>query len=152
MKKRTIKNILSLGICIILMFTSVIVTSTAQETSKTSLSINNNPQLTITLYGSLRTLLLPMIGFDIKNVGDESAYDVSATFTVDGGFSDMIYFSETYYYTEILPDDAEGIAIMNGIFGFGPITVSLSVEASNVDTVEKSATGFQIGYRSFIFG
>jgi hypothetical protein len=97
-------------------------------------------------------LLLPIIGFDIFNVGDESVNDVIANFTVIGGSSDMIYISKKWEYMEILPGNSKGIAIMNGVYGYGPITVSLCVETSNADSVEKSAPGFQIGYRSFIFG
>lgn len=152
MKKRTSKKMLPFGICIMLVLTLPIVTSIAQETPTTSLSKNQNTELKIGFIGSLRALLLPCVGYKIKNSGDESAYNVTATFTLDGGLNDQIYFTETWDYTEILPGYTISRSWTRAIDGFGPVTITLNVDASNAEAIEKTAMGFQIGLRTIVFG
>ncbi len=152
MKKRTSKKMLPFGICIMLVLTLPIVTSISQETYTTSLSNNQNTELKILFFGSLQLFLLPGVGYGIENRGGESAYNVTATFTLEGGLSDSIYFTETRDYTEILPGYTSGRSWIRAIDGFGLVTITVNVGASNAEDIEKTANGFQIGFRTFIFG
>jgi len=151
MKKRTSKKILPFGICMMLVLTIPIATSIAQEIP-TSISKNQNTELKILFFGSLRSFLLPGVGYGIENRGDETAYNVTATFTLEGGLSNSIYFTDTWNYTEILPRYSVGTSWLRAIDGFGPVTITVNVYASNAEAVEKTARGFQIGLRTFIFG
>ena len=152
MKKRTSKKMLPLGICIMLVLTSTIVVSNAQETSTKSLSKNQNTELKISFFGSIRLLFVPAVGYGIDNIGDETAYNVTATFTLDGGFNGKIHLTDTNDYTEILPGYLMITSWPHAVDGFGPLTITVNVDASNAEAIEKTARGFQIGLRTFIFG
>jgi hypothetical protein len=84
----------------------------------------------------------------IMNIGDNPAYNVSYTSSITGGFNNNINITTSSNVSKIPPKYAMGS--LTKMFGFGPVTITLSVSASNADNITKSVKGFQIGRRTLI--
>jgi hypothetical protein len=85
---------------------------------------------------------------DILNIGDTPAYNVSFVFSITGGRDGEINetFSDTFQ--EMPP--RTGWGFLENANGFGPVTITLTVHASNIDTITKTVKGFQIGESTLI--
>lgn len=151
MKKIILIGILIIAICLIL---TPIVSSTnsGNEKQSTKTYDNQGAELKPYIYGTIRLFFAPAIYWGIANVGDVTAEDVSGTFTVIGGFDDSINFVDSYNYGDIEPEYVSGRLFSRNIDGFGPIVLSLTATASNAENLDVSVKGFQIGYRTFVFG
>ena len=150
-KNKSICVILGMGIALLLVSTVPLVSSVARGSSA-SLSTMQDTSLKIHFFGSLRQFLLPAAGYGIENIGDETAYNVTATFTVEGGLSGLIHFSDTTELGGIIPEYTSGTTYVRAVDGFGGVTVTVSVIASNAESLERTAQGLQIGFRTIIFG
>lgn len=84
----------------------------------------------------------------IMNIGDTPAYNVSFTSSITGGFNNNINITTSNNMSEMPPKSAMGF--LDKMFGFGPVTITLSASASNADNVTKSVHGFQMGRRTLI--
>ncbi len=85
---------------------------------------------------------------NILNIGENIAYNVTAVFSIIGGRNGEINAT----LSEVLPSMAPktGFGFSNQANGFGPVTITFSVFASNVELITKSIKGFQIGYSTLI--
>jgi len=105
------------------------------------------PKLDITILGCLP---LPHFsnyaGGVIGNIGDAPAYNISYKLTMKGGFGETI--SETIQgdTNEILPNNGYAVVISD-VFGFGPVTITMTASAENAENVTGTAQGHQ--YRGF---
>jgi hypothetical protein len=150
-KNKSIYVAFGIGIALLLISSVPLVSSVVQRSSS-SVSTMPDTSLKIHFLGSLRHFLLPAIGYGIENIGDEIAYNVTATFTVEGGISGLIHFSDTTEHEDIYPDYTGGTTYLRAVDGIGAVTVTVSAVASNAEAVERTAQGLQIGFRTIIFG
>jgi hypothetical protein len=140
------------SIYVLLCMGTVPLVSPVVQGSSSSVSIMQDTSLTIHLVGSLRQFLLPAVGYGVENSGNETAYNVTAMFTVDGGIAGLIHFSDTTEHGDIYPDYTGGTTYVRAVDGIGVVTVTVSAVASNAESVERTAQGLQIGFRTIIFG
>jgi hypothetical protein len=84
----------------------------------------------------------------IMNIGGNPAYNVSYTFSITGGFHNDINVTASDNVSEMPPKSAMGV--LSTMHGFGPVTITLSVSASNADNMTKVVHGFQVGKRTLI--
>lgn len=85
---------------------------------------------------------------DIINTGDAPAYNVSWAFSITGGYSGDI--NVTYSYTEPVLPIKTAVGFLHQANGFGPVTITLAVSASNAASSTKTVHGFQIGQRTYL--
>lgn len=151
MKKIILIWILIIAIFIILTpIVSSAISSNEKQSTKTY--DNQGAEIKPYIYGTIRLFFAPAIYWGIANYGDMTAENVSGIFTVEGGFDDSINFIDSYNYGEIKPEYVSGRYLSRNIDGFGPIVLSLKATASNAEDIDISVKGFQIGYRTFVFG
>lgn len=84
----------------------------------------------------------------IMNIGDNPAYNVSYIFSMIGGFHNDINVTASDMMSEMPSESAMGV--LSDTYGFGPVTITLSVSASNADNMTKLVKGFQVGKRTLI--
>jgi len=78
--------------------------------------------------------------FDIKNIGNYTAWDVTMNITVKGGILGRIDYQFVDGISELLPDSV--LKVKTGsIFGLGQVTISLRLYAANAKeiSIEKNA-------------
>jgi hypothetical protein len=92
---------------------------------------------------SIPNLMHSVIG-DILNVGKSPAYNVSCCLSITGGFNSDIN-KTTWYNSSELPAIRMIAVNLTGASGFGPVTIVLTVSATNANTTTRIAKGFQIG-------
>jgi hypothetical protein len=80
----------------------------------------------------------------ILNAGDTSAYNISFTFTITGGFGGYIDTTITHTFDELIPGMGYAFGITD-IRGFGPVMITLSASASNAENVTRTVKGIQLG-------
>lgn len=78
------------------------------------------------------------------NSGDVSAYNVTSSVSITGGLMRNINYSDIMSCDEIPPQYGSTFSVV-GLQGFGPITIHMSANASNAQTVTKTVIGFQLG-------
>lgn len=83
------------------------------------------------------------VGGSITNIGSNTANNITYTMTIKGGLFDMININFDGTYEEIIPGNAISISTPEP-FGFGPVTVTFTADASNADRVNATAKGFQL--------
>jgi hypothetical protein len=112
---------------------------------------DTDTKLFIAIYGSFPIYgkaVLPdffnNVSANIWNIGKNSAYNVSCTITITGGFKNNINKTIIYEYSE-LPSKRAIIFGLNDTDGFGPVKIIFIVSATNVNTTTRIAKGFQIG-------
>jgi hypothetical protein len=103
------------------------------------------------IYGTCRLFFTRGLYWGIENVGEVTAEEVSGSFLVTGGFGESISFADSYTFESIEPGFVSGRYWTQPIKGFGPLTLSLDVTASNVAPLSISVPGFQIGFRTLVF-
>ncbi len=89
------------------------------------------------------------VNAEIKNTGSVPAYNVHYTMTITGGILGLINTTVSDIVSELAPDYT--IPVSSGLmFGLGPITIDIKVNASNAydDSILKNA--FIVG--PFVFG
>lgn len=105
------------------------------------------PETTLTLH-VLGGLPFPGL-FDVLtcmaiNIGNVSAYNVTSTVSITGGLMADINYSDTMNSDEIPPQYGNTFSVV-GLHGFGPVSIRMTANASNAQTVSKSVIGFQFG-------
>ena len=148
------KNIRKKSIVILVMglFLGVGFIQNSVSTDIIDVSMHQQTELKTYFIGTMRGGILPTVGYGIDNIGNENALNIVATFIVEGGFAGDIYLLDSLVKTELEP----GVSVIKSgifsLFGFGPLTVTLDVDAENAEGIYKTSKGFQIGFRTFIFG
>lgn len=154
MKKNKInikKLILAISFISILLTTPIITSLNVIENNNIGIS-NNESQINVIIYGSIRLFFSQSLYFGVQNLGDTSAYNVSGTFRVEGTSDNSISFTDTFNFEEIPNRHVTGKWYTKPINGFGKITLTCNAESSNAGSSEVSVNGLLIGYRAFVFG
>ena len=139
-QSRTRKKVISIGLLFMLLGILMVTSSSAAPLNQTTLEITE-------VKGGFG-----IVSASVKNIGNETAEAIIMTIAVNGGFFGKINLTKVCSgcgncSNTILPDavKTESTAEAGRIFGIGPITISVSVEASNAAKVEKAFTGFVLG-------
>lgn len=128
------KKIIGLLTCAVLLSPIISITVSAET----------GPELEINFTGSLGMKLL------ISNNGDQTATDVECSLQVNGGL--LGYINKTGLGTiSSLPVGMEDVGVQVYLFGFGIVTITATVEASNAPRVEKTVNGLVILFYVIIF-
>jgi len=146
------KKIVSIGMCFLFAVVISDLSVTAEQPDVTEASLYQQTGLEARFIGAIRGGILPTVGYSIYNIGNEIARNITATFTIEGGFAGDIHLFDSLEKTELEPGTS---VVKSGVFalqGFGPLTVTLDVDAENSESIHRTAEGFQIGFRTFIFG
>ena len=136
--KKTYKKIIAISILLLITHTIVIPTSAEQQTI--------GPQLEITaINGGLGKICI-----QIQNTGDEIAEEIVSTIHVTGGlFNQINVYKECsgcgQCNTSLPPGEIKTECIDQFLLGIGSIHIIATVNASEVPTVEETASGFIIG-------
>ena len=92
------------------------------------------------------------VSVTVKNIGDETAKNVTITISVKGGFFNKIDITKIcsgcgQCSNSIEPNatKTESTADAGRIIGFGPVSITVSAQAANADKIEKTSTGFVLG-------
>ena len=150
--QKNIKKCVTIGMCFLFVVIMPDLVVTAEQPDVTEASLYQQTELEARFIGAIRGGILPTVGYSIYNIGDEIARNISATFTIEGGFAGDIHLFDSLEKTELEPGTS---VVKSGIFalqGFGPLTVTLDVDAENSESTHRTAKGFQVGFRTFIFG
>lgn len=142
--------------CLIILLSIPAVMHTAVEATSMPTVINQDSQLVVLIFGSLRLVRLDSVGGAIANYGDTTAYDVCYTFTATGGFDDSIDVTHEDCMGDIPGVEhgtvhSIGLSYPRVVNGFGPTILTLTATSSNTDDVTEEAKGFQIGYFTLVF-
>jgi hypothetical protein len=109
-----------------------------------SASADPGAKLEINIMGGLPLpLFFHLVGGVIGNSGDATAENISFKLTITGGAIGGI--DETYegFTDAILPNSAYSV-LLNNVYGFGRVTITLAASASNAENATGSAQGFQL--------
>ena len=130
--------------CIMLFLLAAIPTCTAQETEQTTVKESMvGPELHLGIFGA-SIAGTRRAGFVISNTGDQSAADIEWVFSIKGIVTNQMDYS----YSDTRDSLRHNAAIMfetNELYGFGLVTLTLSVSSSNAGDDTLSVKGFQIG-------
>ena len=129
------KRIIVLSICTLLFLPLISFPSVADPA----------PELAIRLVGGLPIpILFHYVGGAISNIGDAAAYNISYSLTLRGGILETTNKTINGNTEEILPQHAYAVGIVNA-YGFGRVTLTLQVTASNAANVTETVQGLQLG-------
>ena len=139
-KNMLIQGVVVLSAIVILLTLVIYPSCTAKELEKTELQI-------ISIKGGIGK-----VQTEIKNIGQVTAEDIQITVSAKGGILGGINITKictgcsncgtTLNQSAIR---TESTAEEGKIFGFGPITITVSSKASNADEVTKTTKGFVLG-------
>ena len=132
-------RLLGIAICVLILLPTFSMSVVAEPDAKLFTFINGGIPLIS------RTFLV--VG-SIVNFGDNSAYNMSYIFSITGGYSGNINSTRTKNISEIGPKC--WWTIENAAFGFGPVVITFIVSGYDIDTITKTAKGFQIGWHTFV--
>jgi hypothetical protein len=127
-------SLFGIALCILVLFLVLSVPTIAESDTKLYVGITNGIPYVfrhVCVFG------------DIVNIGKNPVYNVSAVFSIIGGRNGEINVTFT---TDTLPEmpPGTGWGFSNDADGFGPVTITLTVYASNIETITRSVKGFQI--------
>jgi hypothetical protein len=101
-------------------------------------------ELEIKIMGGLPLpLFLHLVGGVIVNNGDTTAYNISYKLTINGGVFGGVHKTFEGFEDAILPDTAFSVLI-NDVYGFGLVDITLTASASNAENATGSGKGFQL--------
>ena len=110
-----------------------------------SVTADQEHELTVGLYGgSIMTGLRSAGGVIFNDNEDYVVYDIHYTLSISGGFDNSIDITIPGNKEELLPNWAI-LQSINDAYGFGPVTMSITVTSSNAGEVTETIKGFQIG-------
>jgi len=133
------KPLIGMAICLLILLPAFSSPATAKSDTKLYVGITNGMPYVfrhVCVFGN------------IVNIGDNPAYNVSCVFSITGGRNGDINVTYSHNLSEMPP--RKGWGFSNDAYGFGPVIITLTVCASNVDTITKSLKGFQIGESTMI--
>ena len=109
------------------------------------------------IVGSLRLFGVNRVGVMVANTGDAIAHDVQYEFTITGVSDVSIHLSDTRDFGDIPgvhngKTTAKVYSYQRAIYGFGVLSLHLIVTASNVASILRTVTGFQLGYFTLVLG
>ena len=133
------KSLSRMIVCILILLPAFSTPAVAESDTKLLVGI---------MGGNLLPVRFNFVNGWIVNIGDNPAYNVSYTFAITGGYNGDI--NATFSNNESKMPPKSGLGFFNDAYGFGPVTITLTVLASNADNVTKSVNGFQIGKRTLI--
>lgn len=112
-------------------------------------------ELDARIWGSLKFLRTKGVGGIVVNYGDETAYDVEYSLIING-ISNNIHLILNDFLGNISGVESNEVhsmvfGVMNALYAFGPIALTLTVTSSNADDVIETAMGLQIGFFTLIF-
>jgi hypothetical protein len=146
------RKIVTAVICFSFVFLMSYLTVIGEPTDVIDASMNQQTELKTHFIGNVRGGILPTVGYSIDNIGNEIALNIEATFIIEGGFTDNINLLDSLEKRDL----EQGVSVIKSgifsIYGFGLLTVTLDVDAENAESIHRSAKGFQIGFRTYIFG
>jgi hypothetical protein len=138
--KKNQRKASSLSIILMLICIVVATSCSATQQSQTILDITE-------MTGGLGTVTMT-----VKNIGDNTAQNISMRILVKGGILNRINVEQICSGcdacgTTIEPNEIkeESTSEAGFILGFGPIIITASAEATNAAKVEKTYTGFVLG-------
>lgn len=129
------KKIVGIVVCLLLAFPLFSFPTAADPDAELDLRIVGGLPLPFFLH---------YVGGAITNIGNNTAYNITMTMTIRGGIFDTTNDTVVAFSDELLPQQAYGVGI-NGAYGFGLVTITLSASASNAANVTATAKGIQIG-------
>ncbi|GEM_PF-6901399 len=138
--------------CFLFVFTISNLSVTAEETDVIDATLHQQTELHTRFIGAIRGGILPTVGYSIDNIGNEIARNIAATFIIEGRFAGDIYLTDSLVKTELEPHSSVVKSGTFALYGFGPIMVTLDVDAENAESIHRTVKSFQIGFRTFIFG
>jgi hypothetical protein len=133
------KPLFGIVVCILILLPAFSTLAVAESDTKLLVGI---------MGGNLLPVRFNFVNGWIVNIGDNPAYNVSYTFAITGGYNGDINSTFSDNLSEMPP--GSGWGFFNDAYGFGPVTITLTVSASNADNVTKSVNGFQMGKRTLI--
>ena len=143
------KKIVGIIICILCILVSINIFSIPAEA-------DSETKIITAIYGSFPIHIkdsspnfFHIVSGIICNIGKVSAYNVSSTLTITGGFKNNINKTISYNLSELPPLKFTNIGL-EGTYGFGPVKIKITFSATNVDTKTRIARGFQIGNFTWI--
>lgn len=108
------------------------------------------PELQINILGSFPIpVLASSVSGIITNIGETSVYNISYQMTMQGGLLGAINVTYEDGTSEISPGTALGVAIID-TRGFGMVTITLSVSATDVEPMTITAKGIQLGFFTWV--
>jgi hypothetical protein len=139
-QKRNIQKISSIGLIIMLLGIVFAASCTATPLAETTLDLT-------AMKGGFGK-----VSATVKNIGNETAENITMTISVKGGFLGRINLTKTCSgcgncSNSIEPNatKTESTAAAGRIIGFGPVVITASAEATNAAKVEKTYNGFVLG-------
>ena len=109
-----------------------------------------SPELQLNILGSLPIpVFANTVSGIIANTGDTPLYNVSYQMTIQGGVLGAINTTYEDGWSEIPVGTALGVAIIE-VRGFGPVTITLSASATDVETMTITAKGIQLGFFTWV--
>jgi hypothetical protein len=139
-QKRNLRTITSIGLVIMLFGIVIAASCTATPLGQTTLEI------TAAKGG------FGKVSATVKNIGNETAENITMTISVKGGFLGRVNITKTCSgcgnCSNSLEPNAtktESTAEAGRIIGFGPVVITTSAEATNAVKVEKTYNGFVLG-------
>jgi hypothetical protein len=137
---RNLKKAIRMGLLFMLLGTLLVTSSYAATLNQTTLDITEAK-------GGFGK-----VSASVKNIGNETAENITMVISVKGGILGKINLTKICSgcgncSNTIIPGaiKTESTAEAGTILGIGPITISVSAEASNAAKVEKTFTGFVLG-------
>ena len=108
------------------------------------------PELQIDILGSFPIpVLASSITGVVSNIGDAPLYNVSYEMTVQGGLLGALNVTYEDTWSEIPAGSSLGVAIIE-LHGFGPVNITLTASATDVQTMTITAKGVQLGFFTWV--
>ena len=143
-----IKKIIGIFVCMLMIMTSLSIISVAEPNPKL-----DQVEFKIIILGSFMMFATRGTSVIIYNTGTTAAHDVCYTISITGGYDGSINFTYTDFIGEVYPHSycTYGVGWGGFIKGFGPVTITFTLNASNTDDVTMTAKGFQIRCQTLIY-
>jgi energy-converting hydrogenase Eha subunit A len=108
------------------------------------------PELQIDILGSFPIpVLASSITGVVSNIGNAPLHNVSYEMTVQGGLLGALNVTYEDTWSEIPAGSSLGVAIIE-LHGFGPVSITLTASATDVQTMTITAKGIQLGFFTWV--
>jgi hypothetical protein len=103
-----------------------------------------DPDMKVGVFGASILGGFQRVGGLIYNTGEDLIYEISYTFTRTGGKDDSISVSLSETLDSLSSNEAYQMST-NEAYGYGPVTITMTVTSSNAGEKTVSLKGFQLG-------